>query len=211
MMLTRSRSRYWLLLCLVMAIDANVANAAKPFCMYSLQNGWSDKGPFEYVTHRAGPNDRSGIPEVVKRIMQALRFRADFEVYIAEAENNAFAAVASGKKILVVDVDFLESINRQTRTDWGAIQVVAHEIGHHIAGFSRGSHENELNADYWSGLALRRLGAAKGAATQAILAIGGDVDSPSHPNKHRRARMIENGWDDDSRGRIDYTHCDGCR
>lgn len=119
--------------------------------------------------------------------------------------------MAGGRRIVAVDVNFVENINRAARSEWGAIQVIAHEIGHHIAGFSADRHKAELNADYWSGRALHRLGASRSAATSAILAIGSNVDSSSHPSKFRRAAIIEKGWDDSSAGRVDYAFCDDCR
>jgi hypothetical protein len=159
----------------------------------------------------AESNDKSGIPKVVDKIKDALSIQADFDVYIAEQEDNAFATVANGRKLLVVDVGFLEKLNRRANSDWGAIQVIAHEIGHHIAGFSNDRHRSELNADYWSGQSLQRLGSAKTAATSAILAVGTEFDTPSHPNKNLRATTIERGWDDAKKGRIDYSFCDNCR
>lgn len=183
----------------------------RPFCRFSLVDGWTDDGPAEYITRKAKPNDVSGIPQVVDRIKNALSIRASLEIYIAEQEDNAFATVANGRKILVVDVGFLQKLNRVSRTEWGAIQVIAHEVGHHIAGFSADRHRGELNADYWSGQSLQRLGSAKAAATAAILAVGTDVDTSSHPSKHRRAQIIGRGWDDAKERRIDYSFCDGCR
>jgi hypothetical protein len=89
--------------------------------------------------------------------------------------------------------------------------VIAHEVGHHIAGFSTNRHRSELNADYWSGQSLQRLGSTKVAATSAILAVGNEADTPSHPAKSRRAATIGRGWDDAARGTIDYSFCDDCR
>jgi hypothetical protein len=151
------------------------------------------------------------VPQIVEQIKRTLAIRASFDVYIAEQEDNAFAAVANGRKILVVDVGFLEKLNRRSRTEWGAIQVIAHEVGHHIAGFSANRHRSELNADYWSGQSLQRLGAAKAAATSAILTVGTEMDTSSHPNKHRRAATIGRGWDDAAQDKIDYAFCDDCR
>lgn len=183
----------------------------RPFCRFSLKEGWSDSGPSEYITRQATKNDRSGIPQLARRINEVLSIEARFDIFIAAQEDNAFAAVANGRKILVVDVDFLEKLNRISRTEWAAIQVVSHEIGHHIAGFSQDRHWSELSADYWSGQVLQRLGSAKEAATAAILAVGTDVDTATHPNKRRRAQSIEQGWNDGRRRFIDRSFClDGC-
>jgi hypothetical protein len=187
-----------------------VPTATRPFCRFSLHDGWSDTGPEEYITRKAGPKDKSGVPQVVARIRQVLSVTPSFEILIAEDEDNAFATVAGGKKILVVDVGFLEKLDGIAKTQWAAIQVIAHEVGHHIAGFGPTPHKSELNADYWSGQALQRLGAALKASTAAILAVGTDFDTPSHPKKTTRAEIIERGWTDSRDGRIDYSFCLEC-
>jgi len=189
------------------------AARARPFCMYSLYRGWSDddSGVDEYITRQAGANDRSGIPQVVNQIKKALRFQANFEILIAEQEDNAFATVANGRKVLVVDVDFLDNLNRMSKTEWAAIQVIAHEIGHHIAGFLPDRHASELDADYWSGQSLQRLGSSETAATRAILTVGTETDTSSHPNKYRRRDVIKRGWEDAAAGRVDYSFCAACR
>jgi hypothetical protein len=195
------------------ALSAEVlaARPRRPICRFSLVDGWSDEAPAEYITRQAGANDRSGVPQVVARIRKELGFRQTFDIFIAEQEDNAFAAVANGRKILVVDVGFLEKLNKVARTQWGAIQVIAHEVGHHIAGFSQDSHRSELNADYWSGQSLQRLGSSKQAATAAILAFGTELDTSTHPNKRRRAQTISRGWEDAAQRKIDYSFCDDCQ
>jgi hypothetical protein len=194
-----------------LAISVSRAQGRIPFCRFSLEDGWSADGKMEWITRQATRNDRSGVPQVIREIVRVLKFREPIEVYIAKQENNAFATVAQGRKLIVADVEFLESLNRYAGTEWGAIQVIAHEVGHHIAGFIQDRPRGELNADYWSGQALQRLGADKDAATSAILVFGTDVDTQTHPNKHRRAEVIARGWNDSYRGKVDYSFCEACR
>jgi len=181
-----------------------------PFCHFSLNGGWGDDGRDSYITHEAKPNDKSGVPQVVKNIEKVFGFNVPIHVMIAAQEDNAYATVAGNKKILIVDVGFLEKVNQYAGTEWSAISIIAHEIGHHIAGFVGPSHTRELNADYWSGQALQRLHAARDASTAAILTFGTELDTQSHPNKYRRRDVILKGWDDAASGRIDYSHCDSC-
>lgn len=186
-----------------------LAQPATPFCSFSLDDGWSSYGSSNYVNaRRPRPNDPSGVPQVVDAINVALGISPNFDVYISEGQNNASASVSNGRKILSIDVDFLEEINRMAGTEWGAIQVIAHEVGHHIAGFLNDRLRGELNADYWSGQALQRLGSSRESAQAAIMAFGSEQDSPSHPNKYSRARTIARGWDDAGRDFIDRTFCD---
>lgn len=182
-----------------------------PFCKYSIRTGWSASTVSEYIARRATTEDQSGVPQVVAEIRETLDIDTDFDVLIAEHEDNAFATIAGGRKILVVDVGFLDRLNRMTGTAWAAIQVIAHEVGHHVAGFGMDSHQNELNADYWSGQTLQRLGASASATTRAIMRVGTDNDTPSHPNRFRRRSSMLAGWHDAAAGRIDFSKCLGCR
>src|SRR5437868_6025631 len=96
------------------------APAVRPFCQYSLRDGWNDDsaGTAEYVTYKADANDRSGVPQVVTKIRQVLSITPTFDIYIAKEENNAYATVSNGHKVLVVDVDFLDNVNRTVGTQW---------------------------------------------------------------------------------------------
>jgi hypothetical protein len=183
----------------------------RPFCGFSLRQGWHARPKSSFVTHKPKRDDRSGVPQVIEKIYESLSIQPDIELYLAQNEDNAYATVAGGKKIVVVDVDFVERVNLRAKTKWGAIQVIAHELGHHIAGFNEDAHRAELNADYWSGQALQRLGAGREAATRAILAMGTENDTSSHPSKYRRAATIEKGWDDAMADKIDYGFCDDCK
>lgn len=203
---------------LIFSVTGNAQKKALPFCSFSVEGGWSDKPPdayltrkSEYIVRKAKGTDSSGIPQVISRVKRTLDISAPIDIYIAKDENNAFATVSGGRKIIVADVGFLDQINSASGTEWGAIQVLAHEVGHHIAGFDSDSHRGELNADYWSGQVLQRLGAARSASTRAILTFGTDFDTSSHPAKSRRATIIERGWDDASRNYVDYSFCISCQ
>ena len=185
-----------------------------PFCRFSLDDHeWSNRGPQEYIARRVNPrNDSSGVTQVVRAINRSLSIHPDFDVFILKGDNNAFATVANGRRILAIDVGFLDRLNREMGTEWSALSVIAHEVGHHIDGFSQGTPlRRELNADYWSGQVLQRLGSSRRAAERTILEIGSDYDTSTHPNKWDRARKISRGWTDASEGRIDYSHCKNCR
>lgn len=184
---------------------------ARPICRFSARDGWSASEPASFALRRARSNDPSGLPQVIQRVKSSLSVDVPIDVYITQEEDNAFAMVSNGRRIVGADVDFLQRINSMAGTEWAAIQVLAHEVGHHIAGFDTNRHRGELNADYWSGQALQRLGAAREVSAASILAWGSDHDSPSHPNRRRRAETIHAGWDDASRNYIDYSFCLQCR
>ncbi|HMD00258.1 MAG TPA: hypothetical protein VKH37_08895 [Ferruginibacter sp.] len=184
-----------------------------PFCGFSSKKGfyYSDK-PLEFITKEAKVGDETGIPEVVNAIEDKLGFNVAITVYIAKEEDNCFATIANGKRLLIADHVFLSRANTEAGTKWAAISIIAHEIGHHIAGFNRhpSQLDSELDADYWSGYALQKLGASEAASIKCIMHYGTDVDSDSHPAKTRRAQTIMLGYHDAQKGTYDKNRCESC-
>jgi hypothetical protein len=191
-----------------------VKKDASSFCGFNLKNKFYYQGEAKsYTVRQAGTGDESGIYDVVEEIKKSIRINTPFDVFITADEDNAFATIGeNGKRIILADHMFLVRINKDSGTQWGAISILAHEIGHHIAGFSRYSTklESELDADYWSGYALQKLGASKNASTKAIMKYGTETDTDSHPNKYSRASAIEKGWEDAKKGFFDTDRCEGC-
>jgi hypothetical protein len=210
-------TRRALLTCVGSALVSTVfkpacAAARVPICSFSIHGGWSDTAGRRILARTTDSGDQSGIPQIVSRIENKLGFSADIEVLITRNhEDNAFATLVNGRKFLVVDTAFVDDANRIAGTDWAAIEIIAHEIGHHIAGFADDSYVCELNADYWSGQALQRLGAGEDATKKSMLAVGDPSDTATHPNKYRRADIVAKGWADAKASTIDWSHCERCR
>jgi hypothetical protein len=183
-----------------------------PFCGFNIKDGFYGKQKSEYITHRADPGDESGIADVVVEIKKVLSIDTEIIVLIAKAEDNCFATRANGKRLLVADHYFLNKVNKLSGTEWGAISIIAHEVGHHVAGFGNNPNPliDELNADYWSGWVLNKLGSNKAAAIKAIMRFGSEHNSSSHPDKYTRSRTIEEGWTDAQNGEINYSRCEDC-
>lgn len=186
----------------------------RPFCGFSIKDGYYGYQKKEYITREARLGDQSGIPDVVDKIKKTLGFGDNISIYIAAAEDNCFATISKdGNRMLIADADFLEQVNQHSGTKWGAISVLAHEVGHHISGFDRYSddHQSELDADYWSGYILNKLGSSENASVKCMLTIGSEQDSDSHPNKYARVASIKVGWENARDGIMDRSKCQGCR
>ncbi len=119
--------------------------------------------------------------------------------------NNAVAKNIKGSngkyhRYILYDNQFMSRIENSANTDWSAISILAHEIGHHLIGHSlnnEGSnHTYELEADYWSGWALAKLGASLTEAQSAIQSLRYEKATSTHPAKKDRLLEIEKGWDD---------------
>lgn len=147
-------------------------------------------------------DDDTGLLPIIERLQSAAEIdKRNFTILVTKTKiNNAFAITIKGKDYIVVDVDFLEHVNEKGRSNWCAISILAHEIGHHYYGHTvqkgqQDRHKNELSADYFSGLILARLGCSKESAAAAIRSMGTEKDTDSHPNKHKRIESITQGWE----------------
>ncbi len=206
--------KFAIMFLLFIGISSNsYAQKRPPFCGFNDRSGYFGYKSMELKGIKASSGHKSGIPDVVSEIVKQFDINVDIEIYITNDENNCYATIGKGgTKLLIADYNFLVSVNKKSKTEWAAISVLAHEIGHHIAGFNwhENQIDNELDADYWSGFVLKKLGSSRNAAIKCIMYYGTDTDTDSHPNKHTRAKMIQNGWDDAEKGEIDYSHCEDC-
>ena len=129
--------------------------------------------------------------------------RVDFEIVVEPGSNNAFATIVSpcgnlrSCRVIVYDPEFLRDIERRT-DEWGPISIMAHEVAHHLLGhsvFGEGSiPPNELDADFYSGFVLQKLGASLESAQAAMRLIASPRGSSSHPPRRERLDDIARGW-----------------
>lgn len=135
--------------------------------------------------------------QVVNDIMNAVGLRANFKIQGAKVPNAA-AVVMGETRYVLYNPKFIKNINKGTKTDWAAISIMAHEIGHHLNGHTltkAGSRPaTELEADEFSGFVLHRLGAPLKDAQAAMNLLANPYGSLTHPAKDRRLAAIEKGW-----------------
>ena len=98
--------------------------------------------------------------------------------------NNAIAAVYKGKRYILYDRDFMNSISEGTNKYWSNMFILAHEIGHHINGHSldialyafeiidpislEEKRNQELEADEFAGFILAKLGASLNQTSELL-------------------------------------------
>jgi hypothetical protein len=121
-----------------------------------------------------------------------------FKVMQCSNTDNCFATVIEGQPFIIYDKEFLSRVEETTRTDWGAISILAHEIGHH-ANFhtidGTGSRpEKELEADYFSGFWLHEMGANLSQSQEAMKHFQGEFVTSTHPPQSQRLVAIQKGW-----------------
>lgn len=106
----------------------------------------------------------------------------------------AVAGMINGKRAVVYD---RERFHWQGgRAQWSDVGIMAHEVGHILSShwMDGGSRPpTELEADYFSGFVLARMGSTLSQAlawTPLVSETGGD----SHPPRNSRIRAVARGW-----------------
>ena len=104
-----------------------------------------------------------GATKIIDLILETVGLRASFEVKKANVPNAA-AVVYQGKRYILYNPAFIAAMDKAAGTPWASVAVLAHEIGHHLNGHTldgKGSLPAiELEADEFSGFALRKMGAS---------------------------------------------------
>ncbi len=136
---------------------------------------------------------------VVQRIMSAIGLVANFQIRAAPGVANAMAIVEnSGKdRFILYDPNWMEGLQETVGASWPQTSILAHEIGHHLQFHMDpdfGNHEAELQADYFSGFIVNKLGASLPEAQLAMAMISSEAPSETHPARDRRVQEIARGW-----------------
>lgn len=134
----------------------------------------------------------------IDTMLTSINWKENFNLEEQEGINNAYATIIRNKRYIVYDNTFLESLDGYAGTKWAAISVLAHEMGHHYRNHvvdARGSTPpKEIEADYFSGYVMARLGASLNEARAAMEKIASPTASSSHPGKADRLNAIAKGW-----------------
>ena len=134
---------------------------------------------------------------VVKNIMSVIGLKANFELRAANVPNAA-AVMLNSKRYILYNPEYMNNINERTGSNWAAISIFAHEIGHHLNGHTLdnvGSRpQTELDADEFSGFVLHKMGASLEDAQADMSLIASLKGSHTHPPKKDRLAFIATGW-----------------
>jgi formylglycine-generating enzyme required for sulfatase activity len=113
---------------------------------------------------------------------------------------NAEAGIAkNGERFIFYNATFMQKLKQKSSEQWSLVSVLAHELGHHLAFHTEltgNDHKYELEADYFSGFVLRRLGANLDQSHGAMRAISPKEATPTHPALDQRLQVITVGWTD---------------
>lgn len=134
----------------------------------------------------------------IDSMLVSINWKENFNLEEQNGINNAYATIIRNKRYIVYDNNFLENLDGYAGTKWASISVLAHEMGHHYRNHvvdARGSTPpKEIEADYFSGYVMARLGASLTEARAAMEKIASPTASSSHPGKADRLNSISKGW-----------------
>ncbi len=163
-------------------------------CSYTSEK-INEKSICDMLGYRTRPEAQKAVESIVSRSGLKQNF------YVMECPNidNCFAATRNGERLIVYDGSFMRRVNNLAQSDWGAMSVLAHEIGHHLQGHTLkpgGSDPSrELEADEFSGFVMYQMGASLEEAQSAIWKLTTDYDTGSHPPRRKRLAAIKTGYD----------------
>lgn len=135
---------------------------------------------------------------IVDGMLTNIKWQENFQLREQFGINNAYATIIQNRRFIIYDNDFLENMDSYAGTDWASISVLAHEMGHHyynhVVNSGGSTPPKELEADYFSGYVLARMGASLNEAEAAMSKFGSEQASSSHPAKADRLSSISKGW-----------------
>ena len=134
----------------------------------------------------------------VNRMLDSINWQENFNIREQSGINNAYATIIRNQRYIVYDNNFLENLDSYSQTKWASLSVMAHEMGHHYRNHvvdSKGSTPaKEIEADYFSGYVMAKMGAGLNEATAAMQSIASNSGSATHPAKANRITAITQGW-----------------
>ncbi len=178
-----------------MAFGLSAASAQQQLPLNPDQVCTYDGTPLTGPVYEFAPSESTN--RMVNRILNSVGLKPRFEVKAANVPNAA-AMIYNNQRYILYSQNFVEMVNRTTKTDWGAVSIVAHEIGHHLNGHTLlpgGSRPSgELEADEFSGFVLQRMGATMLEAQAAMQALAIEEATATHPPRNARLEAIAVGW-----------------
>jgi hypothetical protein len=134
----------------------------------------------------------------INTMLETINWKENFRLQEENGINNAYATIIRNQRYIIYDNDFLENLDDYAHTKWASISVLAHEMGHHyrnhVIDAGGSTPPKEIEADYFSGYVMAKLGASLAEARAAMEKIASPRASSTHPARGDRLNAISNGW-----------------
>jgi hypothetical protein len=145
---------------------------------------------------------QSEIEACVKNIMNVFGgFSKKFST-VTCTDNNAYAYIKTSaeknERVIYYDLQFLSNVVNECHYSVAYIPIIAHEIGHHLAGHTEVEIGNrkyaELDADLFAGFVCRRLGLTDSQTTAPFYLLADNEATDNYPSKQGRINKVREGW-----------------
>ena len=158
--------------------------------------GIAPSGLSRTVTSTEGGADARA---VVQRVVGLIGLpHTNFEVRASEGVPNAEATTEGKERLILYNPTWMTALRSSIATDWSNWVILAHEVGHHVAFHmdpSFPNHAAELQADYFAGFILQKLGAPLAEVQLAMAMVSTDAATPTHPARAERVAEVRKGWE----------------
>lgn len=137
---------------------------------------------------------------IINKILQIFGIPANRYQVIAGNVNNAMATREGGTNYIVYNELFISKFRQNVEQEYAIYSILAHELGHLIQGHDLGEKDPvtraryELEADEFSGTALRSLCSTQEQALTAIRSLRASIQDPLYPPFSAREQMIATSW-----------------
>jgi len=142
--------------------------------------------------------------QIAERIVSKVGLKSNFIIRVDNQVPNAAALIRNDQRYILYNVNFIREARQRTGSEWGAIGILAHEIGHHLNAHTLGREGSmppkELDADEFSGFAMAKMGATLEQATMGVRIFGSEAATRTHPGKRDRIAAITKGWNEAKAG-----------
>lgn len=147
--------------------------------------------------------------KALNRILDVTGMSSTFVMQECNGINNFYATSLSGVRYILYDPELMKDISDKTN-EWSNLSILAHEIGHHVNGHpldidltyndlaelptQTERKRDELEADYYSGFVMYKLGASLEESQEAILVYAAEKSIDNYPSRNERLVAIEEGY-----------------
>jgi len=144
----------------------------------------------------------SDVVEKLNQITDIAGFPTNFMVYSTKTPGiSVISSInqANNERIIIYNEVYRQKIAASRNLDWTTIFMIAHEVGHHLAGHTLGEDESkrrqeELSADYFAGFIMAHFYAEKSHVLEAINFLEENPTDGIHPPRIERENKILEGW-----------------
>lgn len=155
------------------------ANSQDFFCNYSNQGDNQSKKSEACIYNQMynySKNDTSAV-RIISKILNLISLPANFSIEPCDELGTCRAFIYDGIRYIFYDKKFINNLINSDKNEWSLIEVLAHEIGHHLLGHTLKNanieihRKNELEADTFAGAIMARMGANENDALLSLLSI----------------------------------------